>query len=233
MRERRNVGEHVLRQARDQEQDEHDDVELLGSFPFAELAHVLLGHHGLHEGGTQLVHEHKDERAGDDAAEPDDERAHPGAVDHAGGHLHHFAGNEGHHDLEELDSQQNEEAPGAGVANVGGDAIHPAGLEQLVDHGPESRAHHDHDDEEHDEARELEDVRCRHLMAGNGLLLVGLGLQLLEALGFGGFVIVCIHGLQCNGAPRGAGHSSESLYLGDGIVSNCVTSAAVRGGMRP
>lgn len=174
---------------------------------------------GLDERGAQLVHQHEDERARDNAAEPDDERAHPRPVNHAGGHLDYLARDEGHDDLKELDCQQNEEAPGAGVADVGGDAVDTAGLEQLVDHGPDEHDHHDHDDEERDEPYELEDVRRRHRMPGDRLLLVGLRLELLKPFGMVVVVRVLFHGFQSNAAAPRRGRLSGTLYLSDEIVS--------------
>lgn len=116
-------------------------------------------------------------------------------------------------------AQQNEEAPRARVTNIGGNAIDAAGLEQLVDHGRDEHDHHDHDDEECDEPHEFEDVRRGHRMPGDRLLLVGLRLKFLEALGMVVVVRVLFHGFQSNAAAPRRGRLSGTLYLSDEIVS--------------
>ena len=138
----------------------------------AELAHMLVGHHGLDERSAEFVHEHEHERARDDATRQHDERADPRPVYHAGGDSDHLARNEGDDDLKKLDGEQDEETHGTCLAHIVDDAVEPAGLEDLVNVRPDERAEQDHDAEEGDEARELQDVGERRLAPANRRLRV-------------------------------------------------------------
>ena len=84
IRERHEVGEHILRQTGNEEQDEHDDVELTRLLEAPELLQMLRWHHALNKRRTQLVHKRENERTRENAADKDDERAEPRAVQHAG-----------------------------------------------------------------------------------------------------------------------------------------------------
>ena len=129
------------------------------------------------------MHEREDERAGNDAAHQDDERAQPRPVQHAGRYLHDLARDERHHDLQELKPQQDEEAHRPCAAHVGDDAVDAARLEDVGHIRPDEQADNHHNGEECDQADELEDVALLHLVAVHGRLLLRLLVQLVRAFG--------------------------------------------------
>ena len=120
------------------------------------------------------MHEREDERAGNDAAQQDDERAQPRTVQHAGCYLHDLARDERHHDLQELEPQQDKEAHRPRAAHVGDDAVDAARLEDIGYIRPDEQADKHHDGEERDQADELEDVALLHLVAVHDRLLLRL-----------------------------------------------------------
>ena len=142
----------------DQEEDEDDQVQLARLLEFAELLGVLLAHHVADEGGAQLANQHENDRARDDAADQNNQRAEPGAVHETGCHLDELAGDEGHDDLQDLHAEQDEDAAGAHVLHALHDAVHTARLIGVAQEGPEAIGCIADDGEKGEQAKGANDV---------------------------------------------------------------------------
>ena len=64
------------------------------------------------------MHDRKNEGTRNHGARNHDEGTNPRAIHHASRNLHDFTGNERHHNLQELEGEQNEHAADARVAHI-------------------------------------------------------------------------------------------------------------------
>ena len=178
VRKRNQIGKHVFWQARNEEQDEHHNIELFGILEALELIHPFLGNHRANEWRAEFMHNRKNEGARNHGARNHNESADPWAIHHASRNLHDLARNERHHNLQKLEGEQNEHATDTSVAYIFKHALQTVGLGKLGNPWRDKHAHTRHEHKKQSQACQLENVglgqtgKRRALRNGNLILFV-------------------------------------------------------------